>query len=229
MKKIFCYGLDLSCAHGAMVCLRNGKLHRAVFYTEKAGAAKAHKRGQRIALPSSKEMPEQKMRAIVRLAWIDHWLAEDCRMIPKESYAALEDYALRAAHGAHQLGEVGGIARLHLYRQGANFRLHDPIALKMFVAHDGTAQKDLIEHKVKKRWKVDFSDYNPVPTRGGKQDRTTSEDLADAFGLAQMVWTEYQLRMGLIRLSDLHEKEIRVFNRATKANPINILGREWMK
>jgi hypothetical protein len=84
------------------------------------------------------------------------------------------------------------------------------------------------------RWGIDFSTFNQPkskPTKkrpDPKQNRTTSEDLADAYSAAKLIWTEYQLRNGLIDLKDLHEKEIQVFNRTTKSYPVNILGREWI-
>jgi hypothetical protein len=124
---------------------------------------------------------------------------------------------------------------------GIPFRLSDPISSKMFVTHDGLAQKDLVEREVLKRWGIDFAPYNvPALERliknrktgkmvKAKPNRTTSEDLADAFGLAQLVRTEVRLRSGKLALSKLDQKEIRVFNRVTKTYPVNILAREFIQ
>ena len=103
----------------------------------------------------------------------------------------------------------------------------------MFTTHDGTAQKDLVERSVKSRWKADFSKYNPprAASRGGKQpkqNRTTSEDLADAYALAMMVYTEVLIRSGNTLMKELHPKEVQVFNRVTKTYPVNLLDREWL-
>jgi Holliday junction resolvasome RuvABC endonuclease subunit len=150
-------------------------------------------------------------------------------------YVAIEDYAVRAEQGAHYLGEAGGIARILCWFRGVSLRLHDPVTAKMFVAHDGTCQKDEVERCVLERWGVDFSKFNqprPNPTEkkpNPKQNRTTSEDLSDAFALAQMAWTEVQIRRGELNLSDLHPKEIQVFNRVTKTYPVSLLGRDWIK
>jgi hypothetical protein len=99
----------------------------------------------------------------------------------------------------------------------------------MFAAHNGAADKNQMREAVRDRWGQDFTCYDPPPNKKtGKQDHQTSEDLSDALAVAQLVWTEYQLRHGLIALSDLHEQEIRVFNRITKGQPVALLNREWI-
>jgi len=104
----------------------------------------------------------------------------------------------------------------------------------MFAAHDGTAQKDSIERAVSDRWSADFSKYNQPranPTKKNpkpKQDRSTSEDLADAFAIAKIVNVEVLLRSGNAMLKDLHKKEIQVFNRVTKTYPVSLLDREFI-
>lgn len=154
----------------------------------------------------------------------------------RPDFVGIEDYALEGgSHGAHYKGELGGEARLLVYRAGIRLRLHDPGSVKLYVTHHGGADKQWIENSVVERWGQDFSRYNPPPSekkKKGKKElvvnRQTSQDLADAFGLAKLVWAEVQLRSGEILLSSLHEKEVQVFNRTTKAYPVNILGREWI-
>lgn len=221
-------GWDISLNHGAVVQLRDGKLDGYWFYSDKAGsvtAAKAH--GTRVDLPTTTRQPDKHIRSIMRLDFVSRWI-ERMALAHAPDYIALEDYAIGADQGAHYLGEIGGQARRLMWSYGARYRLHDPIAVKLFVAHDATAQKDLIERCVRNRFGLDFSHCNARSSVRGKPSRQTSEDLADAAGLAFMAWTEYKLRKGLARLSSLHEKEIQVFNRATKAFPISVLGREWI-
>jgi Holliday junction resolvasome RuvABC endonuclease subunit len=229
MRPTIVQGWDISLNHGAVVQLRNGELDGFWFYSDKVGSVargKAH--GARVEMPTATRQPDKHIRAIIRLDWVTRWI-ERIALAQAPGFVALEDYALGADQGAHQIGEIGGHARRLLWLHGARYRLHDPIAVKLFVAHDGSAQKDLIETCVRERWGADFSRYNALTVGKGKPSRQTSEDLADAFGLAQMVWTEFQLRKGLVRMSALHEKEIQVFNRATKAFPISVLGREWIR
>ena len=220
-------GMDISMNHGAIVLLKDGEMGGFWYYTNLAGSANQSKRGHRIE-PDIFKTKDKHILGNRRLAWVRGFI----RLIiqaTKAQYGAVEDYAIRAEQGAHFLGEVGAAARLELWDAGVRYRLHDPTSVKMFVAHDGTCQKDAVERAVKKRWGADFSDVNqPPPKNGKKQNRTTSEDLADAYSIAMMVWTEYLLRNGEIRLADLHEKEVRVFNRVTKTYPISLLDREWI-
>lgn len=228
-KSVITQGWDISLNHGAVVQLRNGELDGYWFYTDKAGSvARAKKHGSRVELPTPTKQPDRHIRSIIRLDWVSRWI-ERVALALSPGYVALEDYAIGADQGAHYLGEIGGQARRLMWAYGVRYRLHDPIAVKLFVAHDATAQKDLIEDSVRVRWGADFGRCNALSSGKGKPSRQTSEDLADAFGLAQMAWTEYRLRKGLVHLSSLHEKEIQVFNRATKAFPVNVLGREWIR
>ncbi len=226
-------GFDISLNHGAAFELTDGKQTWFSYYTVVAGVASRHKNGHRLPPPPTKG--DNQMYQMERLAWIERWIDKEVLVPRKPEFVGIEDYALRAEQGAHQLGEVGGIARILFWFRGVNFRKHDPISVKMFTTHDGTAQKDLIERSVIARWGWDFGHLNappPPPTKKGKvlkQSRTTSEDLADAAAVAKLVDVERLLRSGHMKLSDLHEKEVRVFNRVTKTYPTSLLGREWIR
>jgi hypothetical protein len=226
-------GLDISMNHGAAVALDDaGKVVDFAYYTDVAGSAvRSSKRGTRLVLPKTED---KHIFGIHRLAFVENWLDKKIFVPWKPDYVGIEDYAIRAEQGAHFLGEVGGIARILCWFRGFRFRLHDPTSVKMFIAHDGTAQKDAVEDAVRERWNIDFGDFNletkPTPKNPTpKENRKTSEDLADAYGIAQMVRFEALLRLGKIRLEDFHEKEIRVFHRVTKAQPVNLLARDWIQ
>ncbi len=225
-------GLDISLNHGAAVELTNGKISNFFYYTTLAGSAKQSKRGTRIP-PKIFKIKDKHILGISRLFWLRGYI-EGTLDISSPDYVGIEDYAIRAEQGAHYLGEAGGQARISCWERNIKLRLHDPTSVKMYAAHDGTCQKDAIQRAVKNRWNVDFSivdqpsgkitEKNPNP----KQNRQTSEDLCDAYAIAMLVWTEIQLRNGNLLLSNLHEKEIRVFNRTTKTFAINLLNREWI-
>lgn len=225
MGDVTVQGWDISLNHGAMVELDNGELTDFLYYTDKAGgASRSKEHGVRLVMSKS---PDPKIRETLRLFSLEEifstWLK---RTTP--GYVVVEDYALGASMRAHQIGEVGGLARMVILNHEANLRLHDPKSVKMFVAHNGNAPKELMEETVGERWGHDFGKYNPLP-KGKKPSRTTSEDLADALGLAHMGWTEIRVRSGALLLSELHEKEVRVFNRISKSNPVNLLDREWIQ
>jgi Holliday junction resolvasome RuvABC endonuclease subunit len=222
-------GCDLSLNHGAVYELTNGKPSWFAYYTNVAGSAKLG--GQNgFRLPAPPTNGDKQLYQMERLAWIEHWLDKQVLVPRRPDFIGIEDYALRAEQGAHQLGEVGGIARILFWFRGVYFRKHDPISVKMFATWDGTAQKDLVELRVKERWGQDFGRYNAPPPPGKKQSRQTSEDLADAFAIAKLVEAERQIRSGKLGLDKLeHDKERQVFNRVTKTYPISLIGREWIK
>lgn len=232
-KGIKVHGWDLALNHAGFVELVDGELNDFWYVTDLAGSAgRSKKHGTRLVPAKTKDRQE---RAMIRLAWWEHFIDKRILMPRKPDFVGIEDYALDASHGAHYKGELGGIARILCWFRGTNFRLHDPISIKMFVSHDGTCQKDGIERAVKKRWGVDFDKFNQPPSAptakrpNPRPNRQTSEDLADAFGVAWLVWTEYLLRTGQMMLSELPEKEVRVFNRITKSYPVNLLERDWLR
>lgn len=230
MSKVL--GADLSLNHGAIIELTEGKLSNFWYYTDFAGSAGKSKRGYRV--PSFSHIKDRQIKQMQRLAWVENFLDKKVFVPSQPDYVGIEDYALGAEHGAHYQGEIGGVARLLCWFRGYKLRLHDPVTLKMFVAHNGTADKDKVEAAAMERWGVDFDFVNQpkaAPSKRSpnpKQNRQTSQDLCDAFGLAMLVWTEVQLRSGTLTLAELHEKEVRVFNRVTKSYPIGLLDRDWI-
>lgn len=226
-------GGDISLNHGALVEITDGRLTHLRFATDIVGSVERGKgRGFRIPVPP-KEQAGRQAYAIARLEWWESFLTSYL-VERKPDYVGVEDYALRQEQGAHQLGEIGGLVRLLCWKRGVPLRLHDPTTVKMFIAHNGNALKPDVEAAVAERWGLDFGKFNPPlakPTKKTpepKENRQTSEDCADAYGIAQMVWTEVQLRQGRILFEELHEKEIQAFNRITKANPTSLLSRDWI-
>jgi hypothetical protein len=217
-----------------MVELTEGELTNFWYVTDRVGSAKrSSTHGFR--MPPLKG--ERLQAGIVRLDAWSKFLKKHLEKT-RPDFVGIEDYSLDSAHGAHYKGELGGDARLLVYRAGVRLRLHDPSSMKMFVAHHGGADKTWIKSAVYSRWGQDFSRYDGPPPKKKKKkkanrapvkvNRQTSEDLADAFGMAMLIWTEVLLRSGELLLSTLHEKEVQVFNRVTKTYPVNILGREWI-
>ena len=228
-KGVVVQGWDLALNHSGYVELTDGILSNFYYITNKVGASKQSKRGFRLVPPryiktdDGKRKVEKQHYGVERLSFIKDFITETV-IAQRPDFVGIEDYAVRAEQGAHYMGEVGGVGRLICWENKIPLRLHDPISVKMFATHDGTCQKDLVEEAVLDRWGCDFSHCN----QPNSTNREVSEDLSDAFAIAQLVWTEYQLRNGLISMSDLHTKEIQVFNRVTKTYPINLLSREWI-
>lgn len=223
-------GCDISLNHGGVVELVDGVPGWHAFYTDVAYSAERGKdRATRITPPTS--VKSRQDRQMMRLAAIYDWFSNvlDER---KPDYVGIEDYAIRVEQGAHYMGEVGGIARYLVWERGIPLRLHDPISVKMFAALDGTAQKDAVERAVAERFPgLPFDSYNaPKPPKAAKQNRQTSEDLCDALSVAELVWTEVQLRSGALTMAQLgHAKRVQVFNRVTKTYPSSLLDREFIR
>jgi len=214
-------GFDLSLNHAAMVGL-DPETADMVWYEyvidTATGAKAGKKRGVHLKYPKSKDRTQHQMN---RLLWWRLYLIEMYEKA-KPSHVVIEDYALMAkSNSAYQIGELGCLARIGAIEVGAALRLHDPMSVKMFLAHSGNATPEEVRDAVFERWPI---------TRGfaALPDLATL-DLVVAFGLARMGWTELELRAGRLRLEDLHPKEVQVFNRTTKAYTVSLLGREWLQ
>ncbi len=222
-------GLDLSLGHGAAVELTRGKLSGWWIYTSTAGVDKkvGKEHSQRIPAEILKH-PDKSTMQVLRVEWIGGWLFRLINdRVPTRS--GIEGYAYGAAQQAHQLGELGGLVRQKLLQSLIPYRIHDPLSLKLFVAHSGLASKTDMEEAILERWGVHF-DLAALDKKPGskKQNRESAEDLADAYGLAMLMRIEMLLRAGKINLSSLAEQERRVFLRTTKPYPVNVLDRPFV-
>jgi hypothetical protein len=199
------------------------KIIRALFVTEKkAPCDVANKvggvvRGLRLRVPKMD-------RADIDLWRLYWWHRLFLRLRKKwdPTHVGIENYAYTARSlGIYQYGEVGGAARLVFCKRF--MRYHDPQSVKLFGSGNGRAETMELEVAVRKRWGVDFRKYN-----ANQVGQRPSEDLTVAYVLARIVATEWKLRTGLLVFNQLDENAIRVFNRVTKKQPINILARDWL-
>jgi len=175
-----------------------------------------HKKGKGKAAEGDREKVNAERLAWwqLHMAWILH------SRTPK--YVGIEDYAIQAqSNSSYQIGEVGGVARLAAFEVGASLRLIDPMTVKMFGAHHGLAEPETVAEEVRTRW--------PETQVWDKLPNLPRIDLACAYVVARMVYVETKLRSGTMQLKDLeHDKERAVFTRCTQANPVSLLGRDWI-
>lgn len=213
---------DLSLNHGGFIFFNEDKLKYYYFVTDNKSIAEKWNGGT--YLPSAKTKDKQQ-RDVERLGFWDKYLRELYKKV-HPNVVVIEDYAYSAkSQSVYQIGEVGGILRALAFQGGSLLRLYDPTAIKMFSVHDGTCDAYETMRSILERWpeaRKHFSKYSK-----GKNTIVT-EDLCDAYAAVRLLDTELKLRQGKINLSDLHEKEITVFNRVTKRYPVNILAREWI-
>lgn len=215
-------GCDISLNHGAIVFIKTSTAAAAEyeFFTDKMKYA--GKFGGACILPP--KVLDRDQKAVYRLSQIREWLDEKLpplQTLGRLRVAATEGYAFSQTQQAHQLGEVGGVVRLHLYSL-VPYRIHDPATVKLYATGKGNATKDEMRDAVLRQWNF------PTEAARNSLEPRVLEDLADAYTLARMALTELQLRSGEVELKQLFEHQIRAFNRVTKANPVNLLVRGWI-
>ena len=144
-------------------------------------------------------------------------------------YTAIEDYAYGAMGKVFHMAEFAGGIKSALYfgfgntDMGVSMRLYDPCSIKMFACNKGTAKKeDMIDQ-------YDKVEGDPLNLSFLPQYKSPKEDIVDAYWLTKLLQMELKLRRGLIRLQDLTEKQIQIFNRTTKGNPTNILATDFIE
>ena len=219
-------GCDVALNHSGFLALdEDGKVVGLRYLTDqKSSADRSRRESVHFAAPNPKQVPDSRAREMLRLAnaftVYRRFIAE---LAP--SFAYVEGYAYGTPKG-ELTGEVAGAVKLTLWGRGVPFRLMGPESVKMFAAWKGDAEKAEVIQAVRARWSQDFTAYRK---QGDAADAgQTEEDLADAYVLARMCWTEWRLRSGRTTPQDLeHDQERRVYLRATKVQPVNILGSEW--
>ena len=223
--EVFSAGWDVSLNHSAAVLLGpGGELVDCAFIAQRVSDAKKGREGTAVPAFVRNEKDRQQREAL-RLRFVSRWVEKIRRSFEfhdTETIHGVEDYAFSAVGRSYQIGEVGGLVRLGVLSPrpnggaGGRLRLHDPLAVKLFATGSAKASKEEMIEAVRNLGQ-DFSKFGAA-----------EEDLSDAFVIARMIWTEIQLRAGRVTLEQLEEGPRRVFLRATKKTPVNILGREWI-
>ncbi|MFA5124114.1 hypothetical protein [Zavarzinia sp.] len=229
-------GWDVSPTHGAAVALgADGRILDFTFLAEAPAAVKtaAGKRyGSHLPQLARSAIPDQEVRDLRRLVptmrLFLQWRKRLAGVGGDRCYGAIEAYAFGAGKGAHTKGEIGGLVRLVLMQGGWWLRTHDPTSVKIYATGRGDAEKGDVADGVARKWGPAVIDQLSGFDSVKAKNKPVLEDLIDAYVLARMCLREIQLRSGEVSIRDLPEEEIRVFNRATKALPVNALGREWI-
>lgn len=135
----------------------------------------------------------------------------------KFDYAAIEDYAYGAkSNSVFQIGGLGEMLRLMLYRADIPYREYEPSKIKKYATGSGNAEKSAM---VLEAFKNGF-DVSPYGKSG--------EDLADAFWIAKMLYTELKLHKNAEYLKELSKAKQQVFTEVSKAYPIPIINRPFI-
>ena len=147
-------------------------------------------------------------------------------------YVAIEGFSYGSPGRLAQLGEFIGIVKSKLYPLGVKMRIYDPRTVKMNACHgNGNADKyDMLLAYENDKCGLDLSmlpTIDPEKLAHRKAGISPLNDIVDAFWLGKLLILEMQLRKGLVSLKNLGEEKIKIFNRVTKANPVNILDTEF--
>lgn len=146
------------------------------------------------------------------------------------NYATFEDYPYAGVSG--QIFHIGGfteIIKLALYEREVALRWYDIVQVKKLATTRGNADKLSMYDaymKIPVEERIDISKLPKVETAKGK---SPTSDIIDAYYLTKLLQIELKLRKGLIRLQDMTEDMIWIFNRVTQTAKENILTREFIK
>jgi hypothetical protein len=137
-------------------------------------------------------------------------------------YVGIENYAFNATGMVFNIGEFVGTLKQKLYREHYLMRLFEPTVIKMYATKKGNSDKI--------RMCDEYDKYNDgqLDLSSLPQYKSPKEDIVDAYYICKLLRLELMLRKGLIELKQLNEVEIKIFNRCTKANPVNILARGFL-
>jgi len=138
------------------------------------------------------------------------------------SYVAIEGYAMGGMGKVFNIAEATGLTKSMIYDKGTPLRIYTPSAIKKFATGNGTAGKVTMFKKFNE-------ENNPHILLNHLDDlKNPQEDIIDAYWIMKTLQTELRLRAGLIDLKSLTSKQIEVFNAVSKANPQNLLVRDFI-
>ena len=163
--------------------------------------------------------------------------------VHNSTYIALEGYAFSGKGKVFDIAESTGMLKEKLYKYGCSIRIHDPLSVKLWATGKGNANKYEMVTSAR------YSGFNPPEklfAKGSEFKKTFAVgpepgnilthdltgpgvDLCDAYHLAKMLYTELEVRAGRLSLEDLTQSQRDIFNRTTKAYPVNLLARPFIK
>lgn len=148
--------------------------------------------------------------------------------VDNADYIAIEDYAFGATGREFHIGEFVGQVKFEFFINGKKIRLYDPNSIKKYATGYGNSDKISMYNSFEK-YKGDKPNLNDLPIPKTKSGVSPTSDIIDSFYIAKLLQLELQLRKGFKTLEQLNEEEISIFNRVTKARPINILSEDFIE
>ncbi len=220
-------GIDLSATRAGVIIMDiDGKVIKSFYVT----ALKKYLTGDATSAylpPRPTKMDKGIYAAYRRCQMAYHaFLASEVTCSPL-SVIALEDYAYGATgRGMFEVVEISGLLRNHLWREDIPLRMIDPMSMQMWALKGGCTKLDRIQAAEKAGYKIPETLYTQKAKKGDVDGPGT--DLADAYWLADMLRVEVLVRLGKVTLAELNQRQRDIFNRVTKAYPVNLLNRPFV-
>lgn len=222
LKRNSVVGIDPSPRGTAFVALSGKAIVDYFFFTETKSVAVKY--AERCGLIPKVERHDENARMKRLLIQRD-----DCIKFVNSNnprYIAYEDYILEASGGVYQIAELGGVLRLKLWEGGHKIRTYQPGSVKLFWAGKGDANKDGMMDRSYKYLKDNPCKYNDELF---KLPKKYFEGVSDALANARLLSYELAFRAGEIKLSEMPENLVRVFNRVTQFMPMCLIDRPLME
>jgi len=229
-------GLDISLDHAGIValCDGGGVLDYCALTTVKKDSAADPRR---VFLLSKQGKDESKDTfRLRRMKEISNFVSVFIDSVSDKVdslYFSIEGYSYASySTSICQIAELTGYLKYMLFDMGGYLRIHDPLSVKLFATGKGNCLKrDVVERAGKYlKFPESLIKKKQKKIRGKLVEEYDGlcTDLADAYFLARMLWTELQIRSGEIGLEQLSDGERRIFLRVTKGYPVNILDRPFI-
>lgn len=146
-------------------------------------------------------------------------------------YVAFEGYAYSAKGHVFDIAEATASIKIDLFDKRIPLRIYDPASIKMYATTKGNADKIRMEDNfelIETEERFDLS-FLPMVYEKDSGKGNPKDNIVDAFFICKLLLIELKLRSGFINLKDLdNDKQIAIFNRVTKSNPVNILDTDFI-
>jgi len=164
-----------------------------------------------------------KAQYIEKHIWMEEKIID---FIKDADFVSLEDYAMGASKGqVFNIAEFTGCVKRKIFDLDIPLRKYDINSIKMFITNRGNSDKSLILSFYNK---VEDSDKFIFPKDIIENEKSYANDIIDSYYIAKLLQLELKIRHGLVLLKELPLKQIEMFNRTTKGNPVNILARDFI-
>jgi len=137
-------------------------------------------------------------------------------------YCAIEGYAYAAKGKVFDIAESTMCTKLGIYYIPIPLRIYEPSTIKKFAVKGNAGKVEMGDAYIK------IKDSTKPNLNHLQLYKSPSEDLVDAYFCMKLLQMELKLRKGVVQMKDLDSKIIEIFNRVTKAYPVNILNRPFI-